>query len=887
MTGSGRRDVTVLLATPGLSDGVLDVLQDLSADGLVDPFVWAAGERASDTSLPALRVERGTLSGTTVEDELVSASYRTVRLAVLVSLLPGEQPVGSAAEQRLAEVASRSAGGARLVRLRLLLVRPGSKADPEDVARTGWHNVLLSPEDSAGPGRGRLVHGSEPDQVDVGRLAAPLVASLAGLWADVEHGPLDEQRVLPGEYVVPSRSFYRRLRAAYVQSELSGRVLSLDTGFPLPSLQGAITVYVDDVELATSDMARALWTRHQGVLKGPRTRPVVEETAPVSMWAALGMMFRFIWAALRGAPGQWYAAVLNRASSAVASAVHATVFGSAPAAYQVVVRGMTAEGLPAGWRELGDASDRLDGLLDDEAHARQHEVRGDLSALWKDYVAGAMTLVDAGERATSLPPVQVGADRGVLRRAKDCVPPPRDAFRDVPAHLAAVTGVRDIEPYDVLGAHNLDQCLRSGSEDSSVSVSAERTAQQLREWRSDHQRSYAVQVGNQLGQALLATAREVQDLLRTLSDAADVTQVDDAERAHQLRVAQHVRLLLWLLVGVLVLIGVARWASWITPLRTLVLCLSAVAAWAVASLVVFVRGQRELFRELHRRRTLVAEADAAKANLKQATRDVRRLSDAYSQFLSWSRVLGVVLDAPFGPPPPPGWQGNRTTDGLPHCADVAVARPDEQALRRAATGVRQYVYTAGWLRGPWQQTLATASTGSGGDKDLAEDLERLFSDRGAGSGSHLDVWSQQLAQRGLGPRTRQEHWASTLGRLRDDERRSVTAAVLARVQSVRPGSPVVSRGQFLQGLDTLPVGNTGPEAWEGPVLFEPSAFSPEALAGTRNRMARAVLSRAEHGLGQVAVLTQLGEGLPVHDFTFTGTQERENVRRPIEDEFEF
>ena len=50
------------------------------------------------------------------------------------------------------------------------------------------------------------------------------------------------------------------------------------------------------------------------------------------------------------------------------------------------------------------------------------------------------------------------------------------------------------------------------------------------------------------------------------------------------------------------------------------------------------------------RQSQMGELEAMQANLRTALQDVSRLSTAYGQLLSWSRVLGAVLRAPFGPP---------------------------------------------------------------------------------------------------------------------------------------------------------------------------------------------------------------------------------------------
>ena len=73
--------------------------------------------------------------------------------------------------------------------------------------------------------------------------------------------------------------------------------------------------------------------------------------------------------------------------------------------------------------------------------------------------------------------------------------------------------------------------------------------------------------------------------------------------------------------------------------------------YIVVSLALFLLAQRDLFAEMNLRQSQMGELEAMQANLRTALQDVSRLSTAYGQLLSWCRVLGVVLRAPFGPAP--------------------------------------------------------------------------------------------------------------------------------------------------------------------------------------------------------------------------------------------
>jgi len=245
----------VFVAPRGPASGVLDVLQDLSAAGLLQPFLWVdaatiEGLGTGRSELAALEVRGGRQMGTTVQTVLSNNRFQRLRVCVLVPLLGDASSVSSAAEQQVAELVSSSSGASGLTRIRCAFTRPHSGAGTGVAARDGWHNIVVAPEDAQGPGFGHTLLPPSADPVDIGRHVAPVVASLAGLWAAVDHAPLDDEPVLPGDTVRVARSFYRGLDAASVEHELRTRFLSTEHGLPLPRLQGASVIYIDDVPLA-------------------------------------------------------------------------------------------------------------------------------------------------------------------------------------------------------------------------------------------------------------------------------------------------------------------------------------------------------------------------------------------------------------------------------------------------------------------------------------------------------------------------------------------------------------------------------------------------------------------------------------------------------------
>lgn len=849
--------LVVVVAPPGLCSGLLDALQDLSALGLVSPFVWVPASEVPNGDIPAVAVAAGRRRGTTVQDALVTGRHTRVRLCMLASLVDGSA-VPEAMEQSMASLLTETGGGARVERLRCVITRGG--AGGHDVlAQEGWHNVLLAPEDSSGPARPRRLLGETTDPLEVARHAAPALAGVLGLWDGVAEAPLDDQDPLPGRTVRQARAFYRRLDAAAVAADLRARVTDTRAGVPLPREHGQVAEHVEDVPLATAEMARALWDKHAWVLGGARVQPRQEEIKPIGAWTALRMLFGFLGAALRRAPGQWYAAVMNRAASGIASSVHSLVFGTERAAYEVVVKGMTPGGQPAGWRDFAVAANALDAALT-PASEREHEPAARLGALWQDYAGAAMTLLDAGTRDPLLAPVQVGSARGILPRPADSVPGTAAEFDALSGYVAATAGVGGPLPaVDVLGADALRQRLDVLVADHTAALEAERARQALRRWQSDHASSFGVRVGTTLGTRVVEVTREIRQLVTAIASLAEADVPDQASQGRQQRLARWLRIVFYTaLVGLVVLAAVAV-AVPIAFLDAFWLGTGVVALWFVITFVLFVRQQREVFRELSRRRAAGSQMEATRDNLRTALRDHRRLTAAYGQFLRWSEVVGAFLEEPFG-------RARASTDdgdvdgvrGLPLAAQVGVAVPDRATLAEVAALIRRDVFVTGWLTGPFEAMLADAPDRLGPEAlEVTRSAESVFALGTGSSAALLDRWVQLIRDDGVGTASGDALWHGVVRGLQSDGR-ELADRLLDQVRS--SGSPhPVELAEFMARVD-----DTGEHAPRG--SFDPAVLSLEGRAKDGSAVVAPFGARASSGLGTTAVLVQLGQGRPVFDF---------------------
>src|SRR6202165_2797658 len=519
--------LTVVLAPHTQAEESLAVLTDYSAVGLLTGFAWVDSADAGASSLPATLVTDGRANPVVLQQLVTAQRHERLRLAVLVPLeaLPASR-VPLAVEQQVEQIMRFGAMGAPITLLRLLYTHGAAAtvtADPSAVLE-GWHNLLIAPEDSAGPGLGAVPWGPMTDPLEFAQYTAPVIAGIAGLWAGVEQTPFDTLEVLPGQTVRAVRAFYRRLDTSEVEERLRAQLFDPAGRLPLPRGGQVPVVYVEDVPVAAQTMARALWTKHRDVLRGTRLAAGDVGSQAISIWAALKMFFKFMGASLRSAPGAWWAAVTGSVSSVLASTVQGTVFGGKDSAFAVVTSIDVAN-----WQDLGRSADTLNSALGG-APQPEHLAQQDLSALWIDFVNGALTLADGGRRAAGLEPIQVGSGVGVLAHAADVVPSATEQFSAIPTSLAAVIGVSSVEPADVLGAANLRDRVQRAYQEPAAGVEARTAGTELEGWQRVAARSYAWQVSSILVDFLHRARTEVAQLVGQIQDAARRLSVNERLR---------------------------------------------------------------------------------------------------------------------------------------------------------------------------------------------------------------------------------------------------------------------------------------------------------------------------------------------------------------------
>jgi hypothetical protein len=836
--------LSVLLAARPHAEEILAVLGDYSAAGMLDEFAWVDAAEASRSAVPATLVVGGRTEPLMLQQLLTHDRYTRLRVVVLVPLTAtAEARAPLAAEQTVERIVRAAAMGAPITLLRLLLTGSIDSTTSADRALVleGWHNVLIAPEDTPGPELGAALLEAGTDPLQVARHVAPVVAGVSGLWAGVGATPFDRLEVLPGQTVRAVRGFYRRLDSGEVENRLRAALFTPGGQLPLPHGGQVPVVYADDPALAAQSMARALWTKHRDVLRGPRLPLESSPSQAISIWAALKMFLRFLWAGLRQAPSAWFSAVIGSVSAAMASTVQSAVFGQTDSAFAVVSSPQLA-----GWQELGRSAEELSIALgggDGEQRARSN-----LGPLWTDFVNGALTLADGGRRGGGLEPVQVGAAIGVVGRCADVMPGTAEQFLAIPASLAAVIETSWVEGVDVLGVATLRERLHRAYADPAAGVEARHAGTELDRWQTAVAPSYGWQVAAILADFLNRARGDVTDLVSKIRAATGTLSTDERLRRRQRTVALILKTISWAVAGALVAMIAGAGLGWLGWRFALNCAGGLIAAYLVVTLVLFLLSQRDLFATLNLRELQIGQLAAMQTNLRSALDDLSRLSMAYGQLLAWSRAVGAVLRAPFGVPPaaaPP----EPLLEGLPRSTAVAAAAPTSEHADIALRRIQQHLYQLGWLTRPWEGQLAAAGS------EIHYDAQTLLALPGAGSGSALDRWSYALAAGRLAGDGAAALWHQAQLLFADPGtgiRESLTATV-----SLADGSQL-SAEQFAAGI-------TRPRQCR-PAAFDASLFTAAALTGGHSAVEIDEPSFVQRGLGYVAALIQAGEGLPAYDF---------------------
>jgi hypothetical protein len=351
----------------------------------------------------------------------------------------------------------------------------------------------------------------------------------------------------------------------------------------------------------------------------------------------------------------------------------------------------------------------------------------------------------------------------------------------------------------------------------------------------------------------------VRHLLEVLQSTGPEEESDSELGRKQERLAWALRVVFAVLLAVLAVLVVLGVRDTIETSTAVISGAAAVALGAGSSFGIFVAQQRNLFATLHQAQVRASQVEVNERNLVLAAQDLRRITQAYGQFLDWAAVLSVVIAQPYGEDQGPVADVLLVADGMPLSTAIGAAAPPDGLLAETVRRLRQDHYQPGWLDLPWEAVLASAMDRL--EEGEGSDLTWLYSEP-SGPDHLLSRWAELVETAGTGDQPRMRAWQQVLERLPP----AMLAAALPT--DVRTGDGTVRPlEEFLAGI-----GAQAPARSSGgpPPRFALESFGVDARVSGRAAVAESwSRSSTVGGWGQVCCTVQLSEGLPHWDLSWT------------------
>ena len=649
----------LLLPRTEAAASVYETLVRWSATGLLRPFcVWDAAEieRAPSVRL----VAAGEVEELTLGDALAGAVPGEIEFVGFYPLAAGEP-----ADAGFATLVERFLSWVREYVVDLdneqllacaLAVAPSrpDQAVPPELFRAHWTNLLVAPEDRAGPGAvnqlkdhngnsGRFVRHAAHAAATVAAIWATPSAQLPDLLAQVEErsGPLRVQvRVV--------RCFSRVIELGYIADHIAAVAFEPVGGWPRP---GGDFDRPEDVDRVVRGVAAA-YLKRNGVALGRRPFEAIreDEPEPLGLLAALRALVKQLRDYLRRRPFELVDEAVGRVHAKAARRIE-----SLDSSGKIRVRPW--DELPLEGRGLGQLSEQIDSaplIVED----------GAVSTAWTELRQTTLGLVDGSDL-----PDGVGAwARG---------PGDRRLVVSDPGRLARDPEIEEEPPHEPLL-----QRIRAG-------VQA------------------ALEQANARAEALAEPAGGEDGEGEEDEDASE-----SKPRSTWLRGGGWFPALVRRLATYSLLALVATVLAWIQlPLPG-----AALATLLVGGLLLL--GIATEARKAFGRRLIEHDEEAAAElrelnrvlERAQARGDVERLGRRLKELDVWIAILGELVHRPWVREPFEGLELVRATDEkiLPTACAVAVARSDRALLKRVGTRARTATFTRGWLAGVYRRAEALA-----------------------------------------------------------------------------------------------------------------------------------------------------------------------------------
>ena len=726
----------VVLTKSEIGSDVAKVLQEWSAEGLLHDMlvIGVPEEEAAAEPARCQLISQGVVNDSEIL-EVVAA--RDVSLLRLIRLRVVDGPVGpDPATELLAQRLEARIAGLHQDLLRVNVVVPvrDDMLVPVEALRPLWKaNVIVSPED-------RLTERHVAAKVET-RLAAhaALAVTTAGaLWSQMTEGPFDrpiaEQGSSPQSALI-ARSWARVLVGGGALRQVVHQVFAIRKTQPDAVARAAGGVVARDPSLVVGRATAAFLEKAEdGALNYRSAEPLPPPVAiTVGLLTSLKMMFSFLWAGMRSLPGLVRDSAARAVQGHLENAVQSLTFGR-DSAVSTSFSGRQGAAVPA--EQAADPSLAVRQFAQSVLAAMElPEVPAATPAAWRDLRMTVFGLHDGGPLPPYIEAPVAGGVREIVTDLPRLAAVPLDAPVRLAAHVSAEdaaeepmkVALRECDPFQAQATRTwLEQRLQqlpapgpqaevAGTDvDTSASPAAERRTRLERalsvldDWIVRRQPTPCWRVAEHLMQQMQVAASRLETSMTVLRQYAE--QDDDADQSKALK-----RLKLWwyVILGAAVLLVLWWWASQrlsesdIAFLQTIGdrglslgwrILVATVLAWLIASFLVFLRYQREMFRLAHRHNRRVHEFRVASRDAQHDSREVIRLASSYEQARDWGAVIAWMLHRPEGPADRSSGDDRLPAELVtPLALTRAAGKATAPSLQRVASQVANDRFQRSWL----------------------------------------------------------------------------------------------------------------------------------------------------------------------------------------------
>lgn len=794
--------LTVFVGRGCLSHGIRQTLEDFTATGLTRDLAWVDTDTFSSSSSEITYLclgEDGTPQITREPFNALVARLNVsgLHLGVINVVGVSDGTISSDELQELLEAIDSVLTGPRIERTNLIISAVEAPLEGDLPTLRGYTNLFLAPEDSPGPESATVpFHFDALDNRFTLHCVAG-IASLFGLWEGSRSAPVARLEPGSGGSFRLVRAYYRRIDGQEVQARLKARIFDT-TRNPLPRLNrpGQSPQYTEDPVAFAQNAAEDLLTEFNRRLEGHRSEVLADKTRYTTSSSAAGEFLRAWGRGMVSTPARFFRELSGETRSFVDDTVQSTLYGEGSRTHV------------GGYRETTDGELMEQTKRAPRPETLRLEATRELGWMWTAYANTAMSLLDASPRhitdssEASYPGVVREHAEGEVRVARssaDVIPGPDASFgRDLPVEVKSTVGGGDIAPYDLLGVADYERRLSDQRHGGQRDVG--RVIGDFKQWQEENSESFAYFVGRGLVERKTRLEKQRDALDRQIAELENHhAEVEETGAA-----AGAARWFGWVFMSSLVVFtGLWGWANLRTtlldePLWGWAANLNAASAsakgwmfgvwaglWILCWVLQVVFETRDEIRFRHRRRDVVGELEAARANLREVDRALLRLGVGYRQFLSTSRMIGALLAEPFGRIRHLRVDSTIPVNTMPDSVVFAEATPGSGAVDALADRFRRDLYREGWLDDYVMGGLKEALTLSDAHHRIA--VNEVFSTSGSGTEGALARLATTVTGESFRARDRaKEKWRAITEELRDNSRHN-DADILSPLQIYRAG----------------------------------------------------------------------------------------------------